>query len=168
MCFFNLERYRKISGLKMRQEDLKSLMTFIYIVVQNMSRSVSQCWGLVINKRVDCILWCLYATRECVQHLWLIRLTKECTLRQIKNRKIFITLISLRLQFGAVFKDWPTSNSNWQTVKQQIVVMRTSIIFYWLKRVRVSHQRESLTDTKSVQKSIYGHSQPEQPRDSLI
>lgn len=115
MCFFNLERYRKISGLKMRQEDLKSLMTFIYIVGQNMSRSVSQCWGLVINKRVDCILWCLYATRECVQHLWLIKLTKECTLRQIKNRKIFITLISLRLQFGAVFKDLPTSNSNWQT-----------------------------------------------------
>lgn len=29
-----------------------------------------------------------------------------------KNRKIFITLISLRLQFGAVSKDWPTSDSN--------------------------------------------------------
>lgn len=45
-----------------------------------------------------------------------------------KNRKIFITLISLRLQFGAVFKDWPIPVI--PIDGRTTVVMRTSILFH--------------------------------------
>lgn len=157
MVFFNLEQFCKISALKMRQDDRKrsdDVCSHCWSEYEQTSQSVLR-FG--VNKRFDCILHCLYTTRECVHHRSLTKLAKV-------EKYLF-------LLFAHVFNLYPFSKSGLPAIpidRKTTAVVWTSFLFYWLKRIRVSHWRESLTDSKSVQKSIRGHLQPEQPSDSFI